>query len=84
MPTRLHCGEASHRFALPLPTGSLSCASHALRLADLTEEYKRITEQFKDLQAKFQHFEVADTKRYRDVWQMNEVCLRCRLSAAHA
>jgi len=40
--------------------------------ADLTDEYKRITEQFKDLQSKFQHFEVADTKRYRDVWQMNE------------
>lgn len=39
---------------------------------DLTEEYKRITEQFKDLQNKFQHFEVADTKRYREVWQMNE------------
>ena len=39
---------------------------------DLTEEYKRITEQFKDLQNKFQHFEVADTNRYRDVWQMNE------------
>eukprot|EP00965_Chrysotila_dentata_P021394 708375-Pleurochrysis_carterae.AAC.1 len=39
---------------------------------DLTEDYKRITEQFKDLQSKFQHFEVADTKRYRDVWQMNE------------
>jgi len=39
---------------------------------DLTEEYKRITEQFKDLQNKFRHFEVADTKRYRDVWQMNE------------
>ena len=40
--------------------------------ADFTAEYKRITEQFKDLQSKFQHFEVADTKRYRDVWQMNE------------
>ena len=23
-------------------------------------------------QNKFQHFEVADTKRYRDLWQMNE------------
>ena len=29
---------------------------------ELTEDYKRITEQFKDLQAKFQHFGVADTK----------------------
>ena len=39
---------------------------------DLTEGYKTITEQFKDLRNKFQHFEVADTKRYRDVWQMHE------------
>ena len=39
---------------------------------DLTEEYKTITEQFKDLHNKFQHFEVADTKRYRDVWQMHK------------
>lgn len=29
----------------------------------LTEEYKRITEQFKDLQGKYRHFEAADVKR---------------------
>ena len=56
---------------------------------DLTEEYKRITEQFKDLQNKFQHFEVADTNRYRDVWQMNEEAItelmrKARLRAAPA
>jgi dynein regulatory complex protein 1 len=40
--------------------------------AELTDEYKRVTEQFKDLQKKFRHFEMVDTKKYRDVWEMNE------------
>lgn len=39
---------------------------------DLTDEYKRITEQFKDLQAKFKHFEISDKKRYKEVWDMHE------------
>mmetsp|Transcript_86809 Transcript_86809/g.280490 ORF Transcript_86809/g.280490 Transcript_86809/m.280490 type:complete len:672 (-) Transcript_86809:69-2084(-) len=39
---------------------------------DLTEEYKRLTRQFKDLQEKFQHFEQADEKKFREVWEMNE------------
>mmetsp|Transcript_7426 Transcript_7426/g.8564 ORF Transcript_7426/g.8564 Transcript_7426/m.8564 type:complete len:657 (+) Transcript_7426:326-2296(+) len=38
----------------------------------LTDEYRRITEQFKDLQAKYRHFEVADIRRYKEVWDMNE------------
>ena len=38
----------------------------------LTEEYKRITEQFKELKIKFRHFQTSDTKRYREVWAMNE------------
>lgn len=38
----------------------------------LTDEYKRITEQFKDLQSKYRHFELADIKRYKEVWEMNE------------
>jgi dynein regulatory complex protein 1 len=33
----------------------------------LTDEYKRITEQFKDLQGKFRHFELVDTKKYAEV-----------------
>ncbi len=33
----------------------------------LTDEYKRITEQFKDLQSKFRHFEQVDTKKYAQV-----------------
>jgi dynein regulatry complex protein 1 len=38
----------------------------------LTGEYKRITEQFKDLQLKFRHFELVDTKKYDDVRAMKE------------
>ncbi|KND01052.1 uncharacterized protein SPPG_04144 [Spizellomyces punctatus DAOM BR117] len=38
----------------------------------LTDDYKRITEQFKELQKKFRHFQVADGKKFREVWQMNE------------
>lgn len=38
----------------------------------LTEEYKRLTRQFKDLQEKFHHFERADEARFREVWEMNE------------
>lgn len=39
---------------------------------DLTEEYRRITKQYKDLQSKFRHFEIADNRRYREVWAMHE------------
>jgi len=39
---------------------------------ELTEDYQRITEQFKDLQRKFRHFENVDTKKFREVWAMNE------------
>lgn len=38
----------------------------------LTEEYRRITESFKDLQSKFRHFEISDGKRYREMWAMHE------------
>eukprot|EP00438_Fugacium_kawagutii_P008266 Skav206539 [mRNA] locus=scaffold504:231177:241421:+ [translate_table: standard] len=43
---------------------------------ELTEEYKRVTKQFKDLQEKFQHFEQADEKKFREVWEMNEAEVR--------
>lgn len=39
---------------------------------ELTESYRRVTEQYKDLQLKFQHFERADVEKYRQVWQMHE------------
>lgn len=38
----------------------------------LTSEYKRMTEQFKDLQLKFKHFELVDSKKYIEVWKMKE------------
>ncbi|XP_061176506.1 dynein regulatory complex protein 1-like [Saccostrea echinata] len=38
----------------------------------LTEDYKRITEQFRDLQRKSRHFIQADGKKFEDVWCMNE------------
>ncbi|KAJ3327198.1 hypothetical protein HDU76_012239 [Blyttiomyces sp. JEL0837] len=38
----------------------------------LTDDYKRITEQFKELQKKFRHFQIADDKKYREVWNMNK------------
>jgi hypothetical protein len=42
------------------------------RNMELTDEYRRITKQYKDLQAKFKHFEVADNKRFQEVWNMHE------------
>lgn len=47
---------------------------------DLTEEYKRITRQFKDLQSKYKHFEEADEKKFREVWEMNEVDVRALIN----
>merc|ERR1712137_904279 len=47
---------------------------------ELTEEYKRLTRQFKDLQEKFHHFEQADEKKFRDVWEMNEQEVRGLIS----
>ena len=38
----------------------------------MTDDYHRITEQFKELQKKARHFEVLDTERYDEVWQLNE------------
>ncbi|KAL3890634.1 hypothetical protein ACJMK2_002915 [Sinanodonta woodiana] len=38
----------------------------------LTEDYKRITEQFRDLQRKSRHFMQADANKFHDVWLMNE------------
>lgn len=38
----------------------------------LTEDYKRITQQFKDLQKKSRHFMTADQQKFYDIWVMNE------------
>jgi len=42
------------------------------RNEELTEEYRRITKQYKDLQAKFRHFEVSDNKQFEELWGMHE------------
>jgi dynein regulatory complex protein 1 len=39
---------------------------------DLTEDYRSLTLKYKDLQAKFRHFEIADTTKYDEVWTMHE------------
>lgn len=38
----------------------------------LADVYKRITDQFKELQKKSKHFQATDTKKFIDVWIMNE------------
>ncbi|XP_060786996.1 dynein regulatory complex protein 1-like [Neoarius graeffei] len=38
----------------------------------LTNKYKRLTEQQKDIQNKIRHFAVVDAKRYKEIWLMNE------------
>ncbi|CAN0383699.1 unnamed protein product, partial [Scytosiphon promiscuus] len=37
----------------------------------LTEEFRRITKQYNDMQAKFRHFEISDNNRYEQVWSMH-------------
>jgi dynein regulatry complex protein 1 len=39
---------------------------------ELTEEYRRITKQYKDLQKKYAHFEASDLQTFDDVWAMHE------------
>lgn len=38
----------------------------------LTDDYKRITEQFRELQKKSRHFQTMDQKKFQDIWSMNE------------
>ena len=35
--------------------------------SDLTEDYRRLTQKYKDLQAKFRHFELSDTAKFEEV-----------------
>lgn len=39
---------------------------------ELTDEYRRITKQYKDLQKKYAHFEASDRSKYDEVWAMHE------------
>lgn len=41
-------------------------------MESLVAEYQKNIEQYKDLQRKFKHFQLADAKRFTDIWQMNE------------
>ncbi|XP_060564284.1 dynein regulatory complex protein 1-like [Ruditapes philippinarum] len=54
----------------------IKCAKQEKQYRDentqLQEDYKRITEQFRDLQKKSRHFMQADTNKFSDVWCMNE------------
>lgn len=41
-------------------------------LQALMEEYRKNTEQYRDIQKKAKHFQMADAKLFQDVWAMNE------------
>eukprot|EP00040_Diaphanoeca_grandis_P003714 m.25648 g.25648 ORF g.25648 m.25648 type:complete len:656 (-) comp15112_c0_seq1:195-2162(-) len=40
--------------------------------ASLLRDYKRISDQYRELQKKFNHFQTLDHNQYRDVWNLNE------------
>ncbi len=39
----------------------------------LSEEYKRVTDMFNEMQMKSKHFISVDLKKFHDIWKMNEV-----------
>ena len=41
-------------------------------LQALMEEYRKNTEQYRDVQKKAKHFQMSDAKLFRDIWMMNE------------
>ena len=41
-------------------------------LQGLMDEYRKNTEQYRELQKKVKHFQTMDTKRFYDIWMMNE------------
>lgn len=43
---------------------------------NLMAEYQKNIEQYKDLQKKVRHFQLADIKRFYDIWKMNEEKVR--------
>ena len=42
----------------------------------LMEEYRKNTEQYRELQKKVKHFQMTDAKRFHDIWLMNEEKVR--------
>ena len=47
---------------------------------ELTEDYRRLTNKYKDLQAKFRHFETADTLKYNEVLLLSTRILGYKLA----
>jgi dynein regulatory complex protein 1 len=47
----------------------------------LSDDYKRITDMFTDLQHKSKHFLAVDLKKFHDIWIMNEE--KCKEYAGH-
>ncbi len=41
-------------------------------LQALMEEYRKNTEQYRELQKKVKHFQLTDHRRFHDIWRMNE------------
>ena len=39
----------------------------------LTNKFKKISKAFNELRKKFRHFEKADTQKFREIWDMNEI-----------
>ena len=55
------------------------------RNAELTEEYRRITKQYKELQLKFRHFDLADQEKFKVcVWRGVRTCQRCCCGLYHS
>ena len=50
--------------------------THHSELVALREEYQKNTEQYRELQKKVKHFQLLDTRRFRDIWKMNEERVR--------
>ncbi|XP_053483644.1 dynein regulatory complex protein 1-like [Ictalurus furcatus] len=51
-------------------------------IQSLTNKYKRLVQQYKDVQKRIRHFAAVDAKRYEEVWLMNEdeaKALVCRI-----
>lgn len=49
---------------------------HHDELHSLMEEYRKNTEQYRELQKKVKHFQLTDAKRFHDIWLMNEERVR--------
>ena len=54
---------------------------HQVESVNITEEYKKNSQQFADLQKKYKLFQAADAKKFEEVWEMAEENVR---KVAHA